>query len=489
MPLAEGLEVDVLVVGGGITGVTAAYLLAKEGLSVALLERDRLGARDTGHTTAHLTYMTDVRLSDLVSTHNRDAAKQAWDAGLAAMELIESNVEELGIDCSLAKVSGYLATAKGDDPREESTQLNHEAILARQMGFDAHFIDSDPVTHRPGIRFGNQMEFHPLRYIDALASAAVRLGAKIFGDTEVTEFPEEGMAKSGPHQIRYRKAFIATHVPLQGTASTVGAALFQTKLALYTTYAVRADMNGLALPEMIWSDTGDPFLYLRIQNDRNGPLCILGGEDNKTGQEDSAESRFRNLERELQRLVPGASVTHRWCGQVVETVDGLPFIGPTSEREFIATGFSGNGMTYGTAAAIMFRDWITGDRNPWARLFDPSRRTASALGEHLRENKDYPVRMVTGRLHLREGSPTELRPGEAALLKHDGDRIAAHRSREGELSVCSAICPHMGCVVAWNDADETWDCPCHGSRFRANGDVIAGPAETGLKPLPGKTRI
>ncbi len=481
--LNDNLEVDLLIVGGGITGVTAAYLLAGEGVSVALLERETLGGRDTGHTTAHLTYMTDTRLSELVATFSRREAGLAWDAGRDAMDFISKTVADHGIECHLKTVTGYLAAATGADVNQEATLLQQEALLARQMGFESRFMDSDPVTHQPCIRFENQMEFHPLLYLDALARLAVDRGARIFEGTSVSEFPEAGTAKAGSFTIKYKRAFIATHVPLQGDSNIAGAALFQTKMALYSTYAIKADLSGASPSDMIWSDTADPFLYLRVQGDGSDRSCILGGEDHKTGQELHPADRYEALEIQLSRIVPGAAVTDRWSGQVVETVDGLPFIGPTSDDQFIATGFSGNGMTLGTASALMLRDWIMGGDRPWEKSFDPSRNSASSLGEYLRENKDYAVRMITDRLHVEEGDPESIRPGEGKVIEYEGKRVAAARGRDGTLSICSAVCPHLGCIVAWNEAESTWDCPCHGSRFEAGGKVIAGPAEKDLEAL------
>lgn len=481
--LSEDIDVDLLIVGGGITGITAAYLLATEGVSVALVERDTIGGRDTGHTTAHITYMTDTRLSELVATFSRREAGLAWDAGRDAMEFISRTVADNGIECLLKTVTGYLAAAEGEAVLKETTLLQQEALLARQMGFDSHFMDSDPITNQPCIRFENQMEFHPLLYIDALARLAADRGASIFEGTSVSEFPEAGTAKAGSFTIKHKRAFIATHVPLQGDSNIARAAMFQTKMALYSTYAIKADLPGDSPPDMIWSDTADPFLYLRIQGHGNDRFCILGGEDHKTGQEQHTADRFEALEKHLSRLVPGAVVTHRWSGQVVETVDGLPFIGPTSDDQFIATGFSGNGMTLGTAAALMLRDWMMGGDRPWKDLFDPSRKSPSSLAEYLRENKDYPVRMIADRFHVEEGDPASIRPGEGKVIEHGGRRVAAARDREGKLSICSAVCPHLGCIVAWNEAESTWDCPCHGSRFEPGGKVIAGPAENDLETI------
>jgi len=484
-PPGDDLSVDVLVIGGGITGVTAAWLLAREGRSVALVERETLGARDTGHTTAHLTYMTDTRLSDLVATFSRQEAQLAWQAGAAAMELIRENVESLAIGCALKRVPGFLVAAESADRGEERAVLQVESEMAHQFGFDVRFEESGPVTGRPCIRFAGQMEFHPLKYLRALAAAAVKAGARIFENCEVTAFEEDPLlVHAGGHVIRYKKVVIATHVPLQGMAGTLGAAAFQTKLAPYSTYAVAARIPAdLPLQDMIWSDTADPFLYLRLGGTGDQRMAILGGEDHKTGVVVETEDIYRRLERQMARMIPLAEITHRWSGQVIETVDGLPFIGPTHEAQFIATGFSGNGMTFGSAAAMMARDWVLGRKNPWEDLFDPGRRSLSSFKEYVKENSGYPLRMIRDRLQVRAGDPEDLARGEARVMEYGCHRIAAFRDDEGELHVCSAVCPHLGCIVAWNQAESTWDCPCHGSRFTAGGAVIAGPAETDLEKV------
>jgi len=483
-PLGGPLQVDVLVIGGGITGVTAAYLMARDGVSVALVEREKIGGSETGHTTAHLTYMTDTRLSDLISTFSRGTARLAWEAGRDAMEFIARTVEAEGVDCRLRVVPGYLAAAAGGDLKEEIPLLQEEAKVVKQMGFECEFIDSVPVTSRPGILFSNQMKFHPLLYLDALAKKAVEAGARIFEKSEVSEFAKEpGRVVVEGHQVEFKHVFIATHVPLQGDSSTLGAASFQTKLALYSTYAIGARIARGSLAEMIWSDTADPFLYLRVEPGAQADYCIFGGEDHKTGQDDQTTDRYRKLEEQLGRWVSGAEIMHHWSGQVVETIDGLPYIGPTSENQFIATGFSGNGMTFGTASALMFRDHVAGSPNRYEEVFDPGRKTASAFAEYFKQNKDFPIRMIADRMHVEERDPASLACGEGCVLEHGGQRIAAYRGEDGTLSTCSAVCPHLGCIVAWNEAESTWDCPCHGSRFTAKGAVIAGPAESDLKKI------
>lgn len=482
--LAGDLDTEILVIGGGITGVTTAWLLAREGRQVTLVERETIGARDSGHTTAHLTYMTDTRLSDLIATFSRKQARLAWQAGKEAMQLIHDTVESLSIDCNFAIVPGYLAVAEEADQSLEGVALRDEADLARELGFDVKMDGVNPVTASTAIVFPHQMRFHPLKYLRALAKDAAKHGARILEKTEVSAFEEDPQRViAAGHDIRYQKVVIATHVPLQGMAGTVGAALFQTKLALYSTYAVAARIPAASVKELIWSDTADPFRYLRMEKMGDSGLVIFGGEDHKTGQESDTAACFTRLEERLARWLPEAVITHRWSGQVVETADGLPFIGEAGSNQFIATGFSGNGYTFGTAAAMMARSWAAGAVHPWNEIFDPGRKSPASMKEYLKENADYPVCMVRDRLKTPTGDPEHLKRGQGQVMEKDGERIAAYRGSEGELHVCSAICPHLGCIVAWNPAEKTWDCPCHGSRFEADGKVIAGPAESDLKQM------
>jgi glycine/D-amino acid oxidase-like deaminating enzyme/nitrite reductase/ring-hydroxylating ferredoxin subunit len=482
--LESDLRVDALIVGGGITGLTAAYLLRKAGHSVAVIERGRIGQSETGHTTAHVTYATDARLSELVKKFGRNHAQAVWDAGASAMAQIRSIVWEAEIDCELRFAPAFLVAAADAKP-EESDRLREEATLAAEFGFDATFLEKAPLLGRPAMRLANQLKFHPMKYVEALARQVVRNGGHVFENTEVAEFHDDlRRVTAGGHSIAFDFAVLATHVPLQGTRNTLSAALLQTKLAGYSTYAIEARLPSRSLPEMMWWDTANPYLYLRVDRHDAGDVVILGGEDHKTGQETDTDACFQRLEAKLRSIVPNAAIERRWSGQVIESVDGLPYIGEVGDGQFLATGFAGNGMTFGTLAGMMACDAATGVKNPWRDLFAVERKTLSATWDYLRENSDYPFYFTKG--HLAAAASDELSGlwrGEGKIVRVNGQKAAAFRDDEGRTHVLSAICPHLGCVVAWNKAERTWDCPCHGSRFQATGEVMAGPAEKGLEKL------
>lgn len=482
-PLNTDLNTEVLVIGGGITGLTAALLLRRAGKTVTLVERDMIGQGESGHTTAHLTYMTDTRLSDLVSTFGEPHALASWDAGAAAMEQIQSLAKEIPAGCDLREVPGFLVASKSaKDPVKEAEDLEREANLAIEHGFDVDFQSSVSPTGKPAIRFANQLKFHPIKYLRGLASLAKEEGVQIYEDTNVEEFMEKPMrVKANGHTITYEKVVVATHMPLQGMSGTLPALLLQTKLYAYSTYAIQAVAPAGSCPEMIWSDTADPFNYLRVERGDAHDILIFGGQDHRTGQAENPENCYHKLVRELGGMLTLRGVERCWSGQVIETPDGLPYIGWATEGQFMGTGYSGNGFTFGTLCGMMARDAIAGQKNPWADLFDPGRKKLSALWDYLKENADYPYYLAKDYATAVEGDKVrEVERNEGKILKLKGKRLAVYRDEDGEVTKLSAICPHLGCIVRWNSGDKTWDCPCHGSRFQANGKLMAGPAEKDL---------
>jgi nitrite reductase/ring-hydroxylating ferredoxin subunit len=284
-------------------------------------------------------------------------------------------------------------------------------------------------------------------------------------------------------KVRCRYLMIATHTPLMGKTGLLKATLFQSKLALYTSYVLGARLPSGTVPGGLYWDTSTPYYYLRVDRKHDRDYAIFGGEDCKTGQEGDPAALFRRLEERLTSLLPGAAVQQRWLGQVVETNDGLPFVGETAENQFVATGFCGNGFTLGTLSAMMVRDRFLKRRNPWFELFDVGRKQFhGGTWRYITENIDYPYYMLRDRLAKAEAESTDaIKFGEGMLVKVDGKKVAAYRDETGKLSLLSPVCTHLKCIVKWNPADKTWDCPCHGSRFKSTGEVFSGPAEEPLE--------
>ncbi|MGV3710625.1 MAG: FAD-dependent oxidoreductase [Gemmatimonas sp.] len=482
--LQSNRQYDVIVVGGGITGLTTAYLLKRSGKRVCVLERNRIGTGETQHTSAHLTHVTDYLLRELVDRFGEDSARRVWEVGLSAIDTIEQIVNELHIDCEFERVPCFVYSAQDAD-NDESSTLQDEAALARSMGFESEFIATLGEFQRPAVKHSSSALFHPIRYIQALARAVAGDGSDVFENSNADEFSEDPLTVTvNGHRIRGNVLILATHVPLMGIASTLSATVLQTKLFPYSSYVLHATVDDHTIDNGLYNDTADPYRYLRVHRDSEGVHLVFGWNDHKTGQEKDTEACFASLEQELLRLFPAARIHERWSGQVIETSDGLPFIGWHPEKQFIATGYSGNGLTFGTLAAVMAHDAVLNRSDATLMdLFDPARKNVRGAMTTVRESSDYPMYLAADWLRLHAHKVSEISVGQAAVLSIDGHKVACHRTGESTVRAVSAVCTHLGCLVHWNNAEETWDCPCHGSRFSNTGEVIGGPAEEPLRRI------
>jgi glycine/D-amino acid oxidase-like deaminating enzyme len=489
--LETDLEVDIAIVGGGITGLTAAYLLAKAGHRVAVFERDRIGRAETGHTTAHLTARPDLAVHEMVSSFGVNEARMVWAHGLDAIRRIETVCVSEQIDAHFERVDGWvIAHDQSDLPA-----LEREAQAIQEIGGDVDFPAVSPFSGSNGMRIPNQARFHPGRYLEGLALAARAHGAAIFerspvvklhaGQITALEIAGPGQDDQHPVTVRAKRVILATHVPVLANP------ILLDKLTPNQTYAIGLSVPAGTAPDVLADDTLEPYHYYRLEpgaGTDGQDLVIFGGEDHPTGQTDPDERHFQALEDALRTWLPGvaAKTAYRWSGEVWESLDGLPYIGPdpSNKQHFVATGFDGVGMTFGTLAGEMAADWATDQDHPLADLLKPSRVSLSDVPGLASHGIGFAARFIKDRLFQPKESLDALENGHGALLEveHLG-RVAAYKDENGQLHTLSSICPHAGCVVAWNDADRTWDCPCHGSRFHATGEVRSGPAVVGLKVL------
>jgi glycine/D-amino acid oxidase-like deaminating enzyme/nitrite reductase/ring-hydroxylating ferredoxin subunit len=491
-PLQGALEADVCVVGAGITGLTAAYLLGKAGKRVVVLEAGPVAAGNTRKTTAHLSNEIDDRYSEVIRIRGVDDARLAHQSHTAAIAQIEAIVGEEGVDCGFERVDGYLFLGPDHDVRilEEELQAVHE------IGWTAvELLPRVPVEgfdSGPCLRFPGQAQFHPLRYVEGLCRAIRRQGGQIYTHSHVdaiTGGAPTTVTTSGGGRVQASATIVATCSPICDRVA------IHTKQAPYTTYVVGLRVPAGRVPHALYWDTLDPYHYVRlhtIRGDNGGAheVLIVGGEDHKTGQADDGERRFAALEGWARERFPGlGEVAYRWSGVVFETLDGLAHVGPDPEgmeHVFIATGDSGMGMTHGTLAAMLLRDQICGVENPWSAAYDPRRKPIRAAGEYIRENLNV-ARQYAHLLGPGEVSSVEaIARGTGAVIRRGLKRFAVYRDEGGQLHACSAVCTHLQGPVAWNSTEDTWDCPCHGSRFDPRGRVLGGPALHDLEPVdPG----
>lgn len=461
-PLDKDLHVDATVIGGGITGATTAYLLKKAGLKVAVLEKSHCVSAESGHTSAHLTFVTDTRLHELVSSFGRDVAQAVWDAGQSALLLIEDLVRQLEINCDFAWVPGYLHAPWGDGKASQSIRdgLQRDADLAQEFGFDATFVDAVPLANQPGVRFANQAMFHPVKYVDGLLGHVVGNGSHVYDETEVDEIDEAGIVHCRGYKVHSDQIVIGTHLPIGSSASQAATQTLNSRLAAYSTYVVSARVPPSApfAAGLFW-DTASPYHYLRFHEAEGRLTAIFGGCDHKTGQHKDTTKPFQQLENEWNQIFPATRIGLRWSGQVLNSQDGLPFIGQIAPRQYIATGFAGNGLTFGSFSALMIRDAVIGAVNPWSDLFRPDRSILRhGLWSYVTENLDYPKYYLKDRLRPAQADSTQdVARGTGKIVNLNGERLAVYRDSEGRLSCHSATCTHAGCYVRWNNAERTWD--------------------------------
>ena len=477
----DGRVVDVAVVGGGITGLMTALLLAETGSSVALLEAGRVASGVTGYTTAKVTSLHGLTYASLERTFGRSGARTYAEANEAGVSGIARLVKELGIDCDFESLPAFTYT----EDAARVAEIEAEVEAAARAGLAASFTtDVDlPYPVQGAIRVDDQAQFHPRRYCLALAAAIRDRGGAVYENTRVLGVDPGVPCKLATEhgELPAAQVVVATHLPIFDRGG------FFARTHPERSYALSATLAGPA-PLGMYLSADSPTRSVRPVT-AGGREVLLGGEGHKVGHEPDTRRRYETLERWARERFAVDEVTYRWSAQDYMPADGVPFIGPAgpgASRVFVATGFGKWGMSTAAVAAEILRDRIGGRDNPWAKFFDSTRIDPKGEARSVvKENVDVAKRFVGDRLRAR-GAPaaTALPPGEGGICELDGERVAAFRDDDGRLHTVSPRCTHLGCFVDWNTAERSWDCPCHGSRFDPDGRVLQGPAVRPLEPHP-----
>ncbi len=483
--MTEDIAVDVCVVGGGIAGLTTAYLLIKEGKKVCVLENAELCSGQTGRTTAHFSTALDDRYFNLEKYHEIEGARLAAESHRKAIDLVKAIIEKEQIKCDMEILDGYLFAA--DD--ERNNVLRMELKACHRAGLDdVELLDRSPLTSfysGPCLRFPNQMKLHPLKYLKAVTEAIIRAGGQIYTHTHVMSAQggekTEVKTKSG-FTVTCHSIVMATNTPINDRV------VIHTKQAAYRSYVLGFMIPKDSIQNALYWDTLDPYHYLRIDKSSDTEdMLIVGGSDHKTGQTDNAEEHFKTLETWARNRFPMAQhIAYQWSGQVMEPIDGLAFLGrnPMDEDNvYVITGDSGNGMTHCTIGAMLISDLIMGRLNPWTDLYGPNRISLRAAPDFIKENANVMAQYSEWLATKDTPDFDQLAADEGIVLRHGLKIVAAYKNEVGEIKFISAACPHLGGVVHWNNVEKSWDCPCHGSRFNAYGKVIEGPAVTDLEKV------
>lgn len=487
-PLGETIEAEVCVIGAGIAGLTSAYLLSQAGKDVVLVEALGIGSGETGRTTAHF-FPPDEWYFGIEQSFGTDTARLIAESFSKAIAWVESTVQSEQIDCEFERLDGYLYALPGN----AFQALDKEYEAATRAGVDVELLARVPglsFDTGPCVRYKNQAQFHPLKYLDGLARSFVGRGGKIYCHTRAASVDGDEniqVVTTDRGAVSAKSVVVCTNTPFNNRV------VMHTKQAGYRTYVVGVRIPKGSVPRVLLWDTGDPYFYVRLETpapEADHDILVVGGADHKVGQETHPEHRYAEIERWVRQRFPMAqSVEYKWSGEVMEPADGPAYLGrnPMDDKNvYVITGDSGNGMTHCTIGALLNTDLILGlGNNPWVSIYDPARKVihghgmAEFITDQANTLAQYRDWLTGGEVE----SVGEIAYGNAAIVRDGTRKLAVFRDEHGELHVLSGKCTHLGCVVHWNSAERSWDCPCHGSRFDVQGNVLHGPAAAPLEAV------
>ncbi|WP_173915486.1 FAD-dependent oxidoreductase [Halobacillus sp. Marseille-Q1614] len=481
--LNEDIKTDVTVVGGGITGITTAYMLVKQGYNVVLLEAGRLVEGTTGYTTAKISSQHDLIYSELIKTHGEEKAKLYYEANEEGLALIDQIRNSHNIDCDFSFQDAFLYANSIKDKK----LIKKEAGAYQKLGVNGGWTNDNhlpyPVSSAAVIT--RQAQFHPVKYLRGLIQFLKEKNTPIYENTRVENIDKGDIpivtTRDG-HKIESNHVVMASHYPFNDVEG-----LYFGRLHVERSYSIAVKTND-PIPEGMHLSTGSPKRSLRSAVDENGEqLLLIGGEGHTSGQVEETERCYENLLSFARKHWDVTDVPYRWSSQDLTTLDQVPYIGPVTETNsniYVATGFSKWGMTNGTIAAKVISDQISHVPNKYEDLFRPSRfNAAKDIPNFTIENLDVAKEFLKGKLNRKDIELESIKRGDAAVVSYNGKKAGAYKDHSGHVTIVDTSCTHMGCDVAWNEAENSWDCPCHGSRFTTEGEVIEGPAVEPLETL------
>lgn len=471
---------DVLIVGGGITGLTTALLLQDQGKKCILAEAYNIGFGTTGGTTAHLNTVLDNSYDYIESDFGEDGAKLVASATREAIDLVEGLTTKYNIDADFSYEPGYLLAVTD----EESKHLEKIVAATTRAGVVTNWTDNIPITlpFKKACRFEFQARIHATRYITGLAKAFEAAGGILLQQCIVNSVENEQhfQADTSLGVIKADKVVYATHIP-------PGINILHFRCAPYRSYVQAFTLKDNNYPTGLIYDMKDPYNYFRTQTINGKEYIIAGGYDHKTGHEKNTDQLFREQEAYLRNHFDIDSIDYKWSSQYFTTADGLPYIGilPGHDNIYVGTGYSGNGITLGSLAAKIICELITTGKSKYESIFKPGRvKPVAGFTEFVKENADVISQFIGLRFSYEKiASLAELAPGEATLAKWEGKKVALYKDEQGKVHALDPVCPHAKCIVDWNSVEKSWDCPCHGSRFACNGALLTGPARVGLTQI------
>jgi len=471
------------VIGGGIAGLTAALLLKRAGAQVAVIEAGRVGTGVTGHTTGKVSSLHRLVYRELRRGFGQQGARLYGEANQAAIQRVAALVAEEAIDCDFRRVDNF-TYAESEGALE---RVKAEASVARELGLPAHYTGSPPLPFpvRGALRFADQAQIHATKYLRGLAGAVAGGGSHVFEETHAADIAagDGCTVATNAGIIRAKAAIVATNFPF------VDRGLFFARCHMHRSYLVAVSVDD-GLPDGTFISADDPLRSVMAHRSDGREFLLVGGEGHRANEHVDPGERYRRLETWASARFPVSSLDYRWSTQDALPVDSLPYIGrmtPRSRNLYVATGFRKWGLSNGTVAGEILADRLLGRTSPWAKLFDSNRIKPRASARRFVEEN---LRSGAGRVRARLSRPAAALPdlprGAGRILEVRGEKVAAYRDERGELHAVSAVCTHAGCIVDWNSAERTWDCPCHGSRFDRNGRVIQGPAveDLGQRRVP-----